>query len=108
MSVRLGAIVAGASERQVAALGAYGDALGLAFQVTDDLLDASGATASVGKRTGKDIERGKLTYPGQMGVESSRAYAAELIAEAHGALEPFGEGARELHALADRVLERDH
>jgi geranylgeranyl diphosphate synthase type II len=80
----------------------------LAFQVTDDLLDAVGAADRTGKRVQKDAGRGKLTYPGLLGVEESRRHAERLCRDAKDALAPLGPAARPLQALADYVLERDH
>jgi geranylgeranyl diphosphate synthase type II len=90
VSLRLGGMAVGASPEQLAALDAYGDRVGLAFQVTDDLLDVRSRESDVGKRVGKDAQKGKLTYPSLLGVEPSAAYAAKLISEACDALEPFG------------------
>ncbi len=106
-AVQLGGICAGASERQLAALEQFGHCLGLAFQIKDDLLDVGGHEKSVGKRVGKDSSRGKLTYPGLLGVEESQRRAARLIEEAIGALTPFGEAASDLASLARYVVERD-
>ena len=107
VSLRLGALCAGAKPPQLAALTEYGDAIGLLFQVTDDLLDAAGDAAAVGKRVGKDQDAGKLTYPGLLGVEESRAYAAELAKRATTALKPLGPAAEPLHALTRQILQRD-
>ena len=106
VSLELGGVVADASETQLDALRQYGRSLGLAFQVIDDLLDFSGDEAQLGKRTGKDADRGKLTYPGLLGVEASRQRAAELIEVANSAAATFGERAEPLLALARFVLER--
>lgn len=108
VSLRLGALVAGASDEQFEALAQYGRRLGLAFQITDDLLDVEGDEAKVGKRVGKDTARGKLTFPGLLGIEQSRNRAKELVSEACQALAPFGAGASRLEALATYVLERNH
>ena len=86
----------------------YGRSLGLAFQIVDDLLDLKGDEAALGKRTGKDSQRGKLTFPGLLGVEESSLRARQLIDEACGALEPFGPQAGRLVALAQYVVERNH
>ena len=107
VSLRLGAIVAKASDEQLQSLTTYGEKLGLAFQVTDDLLDAQGDADEVGKRTGKDAQQGKLTYPGLMGVEESRVYAGSLVQEAIAALAPFGTKAEPLRAVAQKILNRD-
>jgi geranylgeranyl diphosphate synthase type II len=84
----------------------FGEKLGHAFQIVDDLLDVSGAEAKVGKRLGKDRQRGKVTYPSLLGVEKSRAKAAELIDEACGAIESFGAAAGPLRELAEFVGRR--
>ncbi|MFO0851264.1 MAG: polyprenyl synthetase family protein [Gemmataceae bacterium] len=85
----------------------YAAAFGLAFQVTDDLLDVEGSAESAGKRVGKDAARGKLTYPGLLGVDASRRKAAELGQEAVAAAERLGPGGRPLADLARYVVERD-
>jgi geranylgeranyl diphosphate synthase, type II len=78
-AVLLGGLIGGADERQLEALGAYGNAIGLAFQIIDDLLDMEGTSESLGKTAGKDLAQGKLTYPALLGAESARARAAELL-----------------------------
>lgn len=105
-SLQLGAIAAGASADQQAWLASYGDHLGLAFQIVDDLLDVSGHEANVGKRVGKDHDHGKVTYPALLGVSESRRRAGELIEQATAALVPFGERARPLRNLAEFVGRR--
>jgi len=107
VSLRLGAIVADATEEQLSALDAYGQCLGLAFQVVDDLLDVSGSEDHVGKRLGKDRQRGKSTYPEVLGIEASRQRAETLIDQACQALEPFREAATPLCELADFVRRRN-
>ncbi|MBM3998137.1 MAG: polyprenyl synthetase family protein [Planctomycetes bacterium] len=107
-SLRLGALVADAPEPFDAALAAYGRALGLAFQIADDLLDHEGNAAALGKRARKDGDRGKLTFPALLGVESSRRRAAALIDEAVGSIESLGPQAVSLRALARYVLDRTH
>jgi len=107
VSLRLGATVAGADAAEAAALETYGEKLGLAFQITDDLLDVRGREAEVGKRVGKDAHRGKLTFPGLLGVEDSARRAEQLIVDACAALHPFGARAGNLDALARYVLERN-
>ncbi len=106
VSLRLGALVAAADDRQCSALAQYGRRLGLAFQITDDLLDVRSDEQTAGKRVGKDRERGKLTFPGLFGVEKSTARAEQLLREACEALAPFGPQAAGLEALARYVLER--
>ncbi|MEO0531069.1 MAG: polyprenyl synthetase family protein, partial [Planctomycetota bacterium] len=107
VSLRLGAIAAGADADRLGRLTVYGEALGLAFQVTDDLLDAAGDEAAVGKRVGKDQGLGKLTYPGLLGLEASRAHAAELVGAAVQAVHDFDERAEPLRRLAHQILDRD-
>lgn len=106
-SLRLGAISARANARQTAALDAFGRQVGLAFQITDDLLDVRGAEADVGKRVGKDAAMGKLTFPALLGLDASEALAAQCVAEACEAIAPMGDAAEGLAALARYVLERN-
>jgi geranylgeranyl diphosphate synthase, type II len=107
-SLELGGIVAGATPPQLAALKEYGHCLGLAFQITDDLLDVSGSQAAIGKRTAKDADRGKATYPQLLGIEASRRRAAELVDQACEALSLFGTAAEPLTDLALFVRDRNH
>jgi geranylgeranyl diphosphate synthase type II len=106
-SLRLGGLTAEANAEQLLALGTYGSRLGLAFQITDDLIDASGSQSTAGKRVGKDNQQGKLTYPQLLGVAASTRLAAELVDEACQALELFGTRAASLEALAREVPERN-
>jgi geranylgeranyl diphosphate synthase, type II len=105
-SLELGATAADASADQRQALVLFGEKLGHAFQIVDDLLDVSGTEQSVGKRLGKDRRRGKVTYPSLLGVEPSRRKASELIEEACGAIESFGAAAGPLRELAEFVGRR--
>jgi farnesyl diphosphate synthase len=91
-----GAILARIDGAHRAALGAYADALGLAFQIADDLLDAEGNAEEVGKRTGKDAQAGKATLVALLGPERARARLAALVAEGEAALSPFGARAQRL------------
>jgi len=106
-SLQLGSLVAGASAPQREALEQYGRALGLAFQITDDLLDVHGDEQSLGKRVRKDSGRGKLTFPAVLGVEASTRRANRLVQEACGALAPLGSRAGGLEALARFAVERN-
>jgi geranylgeranyl diphosphate synthase type II len=106
-ALQMGAIVAGADAERRAALDRYGRAVGLAFQIVDDLLDVQGDEAKLGKRVGKDSELGKWTYPGFLGIEGSRRRARQLADEAVAALSPLGAGGDRLRALALDLLERD-
>jgi geranylgeranyl diphosphate synthase type II len=105
-AVELGGIVAGASPYQLTALNGYGQRLGLAFQITDDLLDVAGEQAAVGKRVAKDVDSGKLTFPSVLGLEESRRRSAALIDEACDIIEELGPTAQPLVALARFVCSR--
>jgi geranylgeranyl diphosphate synthase type II len=107
VSLRLGGLIADADDVKMKALTAYGKALGLAFQIADDLLDAVGNAENTGKGVQKDQEAGKLTYPLLLGVEESRRRARELADVARDSLRPLGPAASRLAALADFVVERD-
>jgi geranylgeranyl diphosphate synthase type II len=107
VAVRLGGLVGEATDEQLALLDSYGRSLGLAFQITDDLLDVKGDAAVVGKRTEKDTGRGKLTFPMLLGIEESLRRAEELIDIACAASVQLGSGATHLESLARFVLERD-
>ena len=108
-SVRLGALASGrASASQLGALQTYAQAIGLAFQVQDDILDIESDTATLGKHQGADLARDKPTYPAQLGLPAAKAYAVELRDQALVALEGFGESAEPLRALACYIVERRH
>jgi geranylgeranyl diphosphate synthase type II len=106
-ALELGAIVAHANSEQEAALVAYGRKVGLAFQITDDLLDVAGKQAEVGKRVDKDANRGKLTFPALLGIDESRRRAKALIDDACAMIELFGARAKPLQALAQFVRSRE-
>jgi farnesyl diphosphate synthase len=89
-----------------AALDTYANAIGLAFQVVDDVLDATADSATLGKTAGKDAAANKPTYVSILGLEPSRALAQQLRDTAHAALAPFGEQARRLRELADLIVQR--
>jgi geranylgeranyl diphosphate synthase, type II len=107
VSLQMGAIVAGADSGRIEALDAYGQRVGLAFQIIDDLLDVQSSEAATGKRVGKDAQQGKLTFPGILGLDQSVQHARQLVLEASEALKPFGEAAEGLQAVAQFVLERN-
>ena len=100
--------MASASDEHRDRLKNYGANIGLAFQIVDDLLDWNGNEEALGKRTGKDIERGKLTFPGFLGEEASRERATNLIENACELIQTFGEAGEPLTALARYILERNH
>lgn len=104
---RLGALAAEANEEQYAALSAYGHALGLAFQASDDLLDVTGSSERMGKKVGKDEAAGKQTYPRVVGIAETRKIAEKAVDEAIESLAPFGPRADRLVHLARFVIERD-
>jgi geranylgeranyl diphosphate synthase type II len=112
-SLRLGLFAAqgerhGGPDRTVQErLDAFGRAFGLAFQISDDLLDVEGNSENTGKQVGKDAARGKLTYPGLLGTTESRHRATLLCSEAIQAAEGLGAAAEPLAALAQYVMERD-
>ena len=103
----MGAAIAQATEPWAEALDRYGKAVGLAFQIVDDLLDVQGDQTKLGKRVGKDSELGKWTYPRFLGIDGSRRRARQLAEEAVAALEPLGPRGEHLRGLALALLERD-
>ncbi|MGZ8303494.1 MAG: polyprenyl synthetase family protein [Telluria sp.] len=106
-SVVLGALAGkDLAAQEVAALDAYSAAIGLAFQVVDDVLDATADSATLGKTAGKDAAANKPTYVSILGLEQSRALAEKLRDDAHKALEPFGDKARRLREIADLIVYR--
>ena len=107
VSLKLGALVAGADDTRIQALDEFGRRLGLAFQITDDLLDVRGEEAVTGKRVGKDFNQGKLTFPGLLGVDESYRRAEQLIEQASRDIEPFGRQGHGLEAVARYVLARN-
>lgn len=105
--LKMGAAIAGASAEVREALVKYGEAVGLAFQIVDDVLDVEGDETKLGKRVGKDSDQGKWTYPRFLGVEGSRERARRLADEAVAALAPLGTRGDRLRELAPALLERD-
>jgi geranylgeranyl diphosphate synthase type II len=106
-SVRLGALASGhADPVRLDALQAYAHAVGLAFQVQDDILDVESDTATLGKRQGADIARDKPTYPALLGLEAAKGYAFELRDQAVEALSAFDEAAEPLRELARYIVDR--
>jgi len=105
-SVRMGAICAGANPDQMDAITRYGEAVGLAFQIVDDVLDVEQSSADLGKTAGKDAAQGKITFPAVYGLAESHRMADEECARAHAALEMFGARAGRLHEIADLIVRR--
>ncbi len=106
-SLRMGAIHAGATEAQLDALSRYGEHIGLAFQIVDDILDVTMTSAQLGKTAGKDAAQHKITFPAVYGLDRSREMAEEQRRAAHQALEMFGDRAVRLHELADLIVDRN-
>lgn len=107
VSVLLGALAGKSlSEDEVAALDQYSSAIGLAFQVVDDVLDATADSATLGKTAGKDAADNKPTYVSILGLQQSQALAEKLRIDAYRALEQFGDKARRLRELADLIVQR--
>ena len=105
-SLRMGAIYSGATAEQYALLSCYGEHMGLAFQIVDDLLDVEESSAALGKTAGKDAQQHKITFPAVYGLERSHRMAEEQCALAHQALQPFGARAARLDELADHIVQR--
>src|SRR5437899_2106947 len=107
-SVRLGAMSANANPKQLNAITKFGRALGLAFQIIDDILDVTQTSEKLGKSAGKDVAAQKATYPAIIGLDKSRAEAKRLTKQAHAALATFGAKGNALHALASYLLQREY
>ncbi len=101
-----GAILGGGSRKEIEALGRYGRAVGLAFQIVDDILDEEGTRAALGKSPGKDRAVKKATYPSLFGLERSRRMASRAAAEARRALAPIGKRAAPLARLCEFIIAR--
>jgi geranylgeranyl diphosphate synthase type II len=107
-SVRVGAKLGGAKETLLKALTRYGESLGLAFQVADDVLNVEGKAALMGKKTGSDQVKGKATYPSVLGVEESKVRSKELVEMAVDALKQFGPEADPLREIARFIIAREY
>src|SRR5438445_1130887 len=105
-SVRMGGIYAGATPTQLAALSAYGEHIGLPFQLVHDLLDVEEPSEALGKTAGKDAKQKKITFPAVYGLSESRRMAESERLSAHRALDTFGECAGRLRELADLIVQR--
>jgi geranylgeranyl diphosphate synthase type II len=107
-AVIMGAVVARASQRQIESLARFGELIGLAFQITDDILDVTSNSALLGKTAGKDARSMKATWTSVVGLGQSEAQARELHAEALALVEPFGRNGAYLKDLADLIVKRTH
>jgi geranylgeranyl diphosphate synthase type II len=105
-SIRVGALYAKAGERQFAALSRYGELVGLAFQIADDILDLTGKEEEIGKDVGSDLEKGKMTFPSFYGLEESRRRAVEVVDKAVAVLKGFDKKADPLRDLARYIITR--
>ena len=105
-SVRMGAVYADATERELAALSEYGEHVGLAFQIIDDVLDVEESSESLGKTAGKDEAQQKITFPAVYGLERSREMAEEERLASHVALRIFDDRAERLRQIADFIVQR--
>jgi len=106
LCLRFGAMAGGANQKELDVLAEYGRKVGLAFQITDDLLDIEGDPEQVGKTLGKDIDQQKATFPAVYGIPASKEMARDLIEKAKAVLKPFGDKGILLEALADFILNR--
>jgi geranylgeranyl diphosphate synthase type II len=106
-AVVTGGLYASATTEQVKSLRSFGENIGLAFQIVDDLLDLTKTSEQLGKTAGKDLASEKVTYPALFGLEQSRKKADKLLQEASKALEPFGTKADVLKRLASFLVERE-
>ena len=107
VALKLGGMCGGGSKKQIAALDRFGFALGLAFQIQDDILDATQSAKKLGKTAGKDVAAGKMTFPALFGLERSRELAAQWTDDAIASLRPFGARGEKLRAIASLILSRD-
>lgn len=107
-AVQMGAVLGEANEEDMDALITYGEKIGLAFQIKDDILDIESTSEKMGKTVGKDEATGKLTYPALLGMDESKELMKDTVSEAKQAIEKFDEKAFMLRLLADYIAERDH
>jgi len=105
-SLRMGGIFAGADEEQLGALSCYGEHVGLAFQIVDDVLDVEESSEALGKTAGKDVQQKKITFPAVYGLDRSREMAEQERLAAHLALRPLDERAERLREIADWIVHR--
>ncbi len=107
-SIRLGAMSANATPKQLKDLTTFGESLGLAFQVIDDILDITQTTEKLGKSAGKDLAAQKATYPALMGLDAAKREATRLTNKALNALKPFGKKGEALRLISDVMLKREN
>jgi geranylgeranyl diphosphate synthase type II len=107
-AIRMGAISGGATKDQLDALSNYSGAIGIMFQAVDDLLDVTQSTEKMGKATGKDAIQGKLTYPGLLGIDGTRAEIQKLLEQSLDALSRFDAKADPLREMARKLASRQH
>jgi geranylgeranyl pyrophosphate synthase len=107
-AITMGAIAASANSAELQALDRYGEAIGLAFQIKDDLLDIEGSTETLGKQQGSDINNSKMTYPSLLGLQGSKDKLDQLLQQARQTLQSFGSHAEQLQQLAHYIVSRDH
>ena len=107
-SVRIGAILAEATNENLSRLSLYGEAIGIAFQIVDDILDVEGSTETLGKAAGADSKLAKATYPAVAGLTHAKEKAQSYIVSAREALQPFGKRAGPLQQIADLILKRNN
>lgn len=105
-SVASGAILGGADESRIEAITSYGEKIGLAFQISDDILDVEGDSKTMGKRAGADEQKGKMTYPAVLGLNESKRIQSELVQTAVLDLQEFGTRAEPLRQIARYIIER--
>jgi len=108
VSIQIGAILAGAKKQTLKAFTHYGEKVGLAFQIVDDILNVEGKAALLGKSTGGDLSKRKATYPSLFGIEESKRKAKELVTLAVDALSPFGTEVDPLKGIARFIVSRQH
>jgi len=108
VSIRCGAILAGATPSELTALSQYGEQIGLAFQIADDILDIVGSEKNLGKKTGSDLAKDKSTYPALLGIEAARQLGHDAMNAAINALSGFGPQANTFRELAHFIIERGH
>jgi geranylgeranyl diphosphate synthase type II len=105
-SVTSGAMLGGGDESQIKAITSYGQKIGLAFQIFDDILDIEGDSKTMGKTTGSDEQKGKITYPAVVGLSRSKVIQSELVEEAIESLRAFDRSADPLRQIARYIIAR--